>query len=89
MNKIQVFLSMFFILVIYSCSKGTMYTAVQHYQRAECLRVPLSQHDRCLDELDMHYHMYRSKREELFEETTSSDNIIFYEETKPAPSVRF
>jgi len=89
MNKTHVLVCIVLLLFLSSCSKGTMYTAVQNHQRAECLRLPSSQHEECIDELNMHYNMYKSKRKELFENKQSGKNEKFFEETNPAQAVRF
>lgn len=58
-------------LLLASCSNRQMYYSVQQNRQFECQKLPLSQYDECMDELDESYDAYEKKRKEIGEKNSN------------------
>jgi len=65
MNKKYCFTILLLLISLQACSSRQAYEAMQMRERNECLKVPESQYDECMERADESYDTYKQNREEL------------------------
>jgi hypothetical protein len=52
------------IIVLYGCTERMVYEGARGKQRHECMKMPETERDRCLEETSKEYDEYKREREE-------------------------
>ncbi len=65
MAKNFLFTGLLLVLAISACSSRQAYEAMQTRERNECLKVPESQYQECMERTSQSYDEYRREREDL------------------------
>jgi len=53
------------LLSIVSCSHQQVYESLQIKQKNDCLKVPESEYDKCMQDAEKPYEQYKEERQEL------------------------
>ena len=68
MNKVHAISVFILSLACSGCSHRQTYEGMQASQRLECLKVPASQYDECMEKANKPYHIYKKEVEEILNE---------------------
>ncbi|WP_090630409.1 hypothetical protein [Nitrosomonas marina] len=62
--KIRILLIVLTVLAITGCSSRQIYNSVQYNQRNDCMKLPGSQYDECMDRVNKPFDRYEKERNE-------------------------
>jgi len=68
MNKERSLLLILLTISIQACSSRQMYDSMQYNKKFECISVPSSDYDECIERANESYDKYKQKRDEAIKE---------------------
>ena len=64
MNKVY-FTLIFILLFCSSCSYRQIYDGIQSSQQNDCLKIPGSEYEQCMEQANKPYDVYKNEREDI------------------------
>jgi len=61
----KILLLFLFIIFVAGCSNRAVYENLQFNKRTECIKLPHSQYDECMEGMNKSYDEYKRERDEL------------------------